>query len=95
MFTAIVLLKAEVHSIPETAQTIADFAGVSEVYSVAGVWDLVVMVRVHDQEELGRVITTQIDKVPGVTSSETLVGMQVYSRHDLDRLFSLGFEEAP
>lgn len=92
MITAIVLLKADVHSIPETAQSIAELDRVSEVYSVAGEWDLVVIVRVRRHEELAEVITAQIDKIPGVTRSETLIAFQVFSRHDLDRLFSLGFE---
>lgn len=92
MITAIVLLKADVHSIPETAQSIAELDRVSEVYSVAGEWELVVIVRVRRHEELAEVITGQIDKIPGVTRSETLIAFQVFSRHDLDRLFSLGFE---
>ncbi len=92
MITAIVLLKAKVHSIPETGQAIAELAAMSEVYSVAGPWDLVAVVRVRSQEELADAITHQIDKIPGITSSETLLGLQVFSRHDLDRMFSLGYE---
>ena len=94
MITAIVLLKADVHSIPETGQAIADLEAVTEVYSVAGPWDLVAVVRVRTQEELAEAITRRIDKIPGITSSETLLGLQVFSRHDLERLFSLGYEEA-
>jgi len=92
LITAIVLLKEEVHYIPETGQAIAELAAVSEVYSVAGPWDLVAVVRVRSQEELADAITHQIDKIPGITSSETLLGLQVFSRHDLDRMFSLGYE---
>jgi DNA-binding Lrp family transcriptional regulator len=94
VITAIVLLKADVHSIPETAQAIADLPAVSEVYSVTGPWDLAAIVRVASQEELGHAITNQIDKISGITASETLLGLQVFSRHDLERLFSVGFEEA-
>ena len=93
MITAIVLLQADVHSIPETGQAIAELPAVSEVYSVAGPWDLVAIVRVHNQEELGNTITQQIDKIPGIATSETLLGLQVFSRHDLERLFSLGYEQ--
>ena len=93
MITAIVLLKADVHSIPETGQAIADLPAVSEVYSVAGPWDLVAIVRVHSQEELVETITKQIDKIAGIAASETLLGLQVFSRHDLERLFSLGYEQ--
>ena len=93
MITAIVLLKADIHSIPETGQALAELPAVSEVYSVAGPWDLVAIVRVHNQEELGNTITQQIDKIPGIATSETLLGLQVFSRHDLERLFSLGYEQ--
>lgn len=91
MITAIVLLKVDVHSIPETGQAIAELPAVSEVYSVTGPWDLVAILRVHDQDELGTTIAGQIDKITGVASSETFLALQVYSRHDLDRLFSIGF----
>jgi DNA-binding Lrp family transcriptional regulator len=93
LITAIVLLRADVHSIPETGQAIAELPAVSEVYSVAGLCDLVAIVRVHSQEELGETITQQIDKIPGIAASETLLGLQVFSRHDLERLFSLGYEQ--
>jgi len=93
LITAIVLLKADVHSIPETGQAIADLPAVTEVYSVAGPWDLVAVVRVRDGDELGAAIAGGIDKVPAVTASETLVGLQVFSRHDLERLFSIGYED--
>lgn len=92
MITAIVLLKAEVHSIPETGQAIAELPAVSEVYSVTGPWDLLAVVRVRDHDELAEAITRQMDRIPGVTSSETLIGMQVFSRHDLERIFSIGYE---
>jgi len=93
LITAIVLLKADVHSIPETGQALAELPAVSEVYSVAGPWDLVAIVRVHSQEELVETITQQIDKIAGIAASETLLGLQVFSRHDLERLFSLGYEQ--
>jgi hypothetical protein len=53
----------------------------------------VAIVRVRNQEELGNTITQQIDKIPGIAASETLLGLQVFSRHDLERLFSLGYEQ--
>jgi hypothetical protein len=30
--------------------------------------------------------------VEGVERTETLIAFQVYSKHDLDRLFAIGFE---
>ena len=34
-----------------------------------------------------------IAKVEGVERTETLISFQVFSRHDLERLFSIGFDE--
>jgi hypothetical protein len=39
------------------------------------------------------VIPEGVAKVDGVARTETLIAFQVYSRHDLDRLFSIGFDE--
>jgi DNA-binding Lrp family transcriptional regulator len=91
---AVVLIQCEIDEIPEAAQAIADIDGVSEVYSVAGEFDLVAIVRVAEHDDLAMVIPGGIGKLAGVERTETLIAFQVYSRHDLERLFSLGFEEA-
>ena len=94
MITAIVMVNAVVDRIPEVAEAIADLAGVSEVYSVAGSVDLVAMVRVARHEELADVIAGQLNKVPGVTSTETHIAFRAYSRHDLEAAFAIGFDDA-
>ncbi|MFN2526806.1 MAG: Lrp/AsnC family transcriptional regulator [Actinomycetota bacterium] len=94
MITTVVLAVCDIHRIPETAQTIADIDEVTEVYSVAGDYDLVIMVRVKEHDDLARVVSEEIARVPGVQRTQTLVAFKVYSRHDMDALFSLGFEEA-
>jgi len=94
MVTAIVLIKADVARIPETAEEIAQIPQVSEVYSVTGEFDLVAMVRVRGHEELGDVIPGTVNRVPGVTHTETHIAFRTYSRHDLDAAFSIGYPEA-
>jgi DNA-binding Lrp family transcriptional regulator len=91
---AVVLIECEIDEIPEAAQAIADLDGVSEVHSVAGEFDLVAIVRVAEHEDLAKVIPGGIAKVNGVEHTETLISFQVYSKHDLERLFSIGFEES-
>ena len=83
MITAIVFVKADVARIPEVAEQIADLAGVSEVYSVTGQIDLIAMVRVRDHDDVAAVVADQLNKVPGVTSTETHIAFRAYSRHDL------------
>ena len=93
MVNTIVLAVCDIHRIPETAQAIADLPDVSEVYSVAGDYDLVVMVRTRTHEDLARVVSEEIAKVAGVERTQTLVAFKVFSRHDVEALFSVGFEE--
>jgi DNA-binding Lrp family transcriptional regulator len=90
MVTAIVLIRADIQRIPEVAETIAQLPEVSEVYSVTGGFDLVAMVRVRGHEELADVIPGRLNKVAGVTHTETHVAFRAYSRHDLEAAFSLG-----
>lgn len=90
MVTAIVFVKAEVARIPEVAEEIAALPGVSEVYSVTGAVDLIVMVRVRNHDQVAEVVADQLNKVSGVLSTETHIAFRAYSTHDLEAAFSLG-----
>ena len=94
MVSAIVLLRVERDKINTVADAIADIEGVSEVYSVAGRYDLAAIIRGKTNDELAKVVTEHIRKVNGITSSESLIAFRVYSRHDLERMFSIGLEKA-
>ncbi len=92
MISAIVLINAKVDRIPEVAQAIAELEGVTEVYSVAGDADLVAMVRVRHHEDLADVIADRLNKVTGVTGTNTHIAFRTYSSHDLEAAFSLGLD---
>ena len=92
MITAIVFVKADVARIPEVAETIADLDGVSEVYSVTGQIDLIALVRVRAHEDVADVVADRLNKVSGVTATETHIAFRAYSKHDLEAAFSLGLE---
>lgn len=92
MITAIVLVNADVDRIPEVAEAIAELDGVSEVYSVAGDADLIAMVRVREHEQLHDVIAGKLNKVEGVSGTNTHIAFRTYSRHDLEAAFSLGLD---
>ncbi len=93
MITAIVLITADVDRIPEVAQEIAAIEGVTEVYSVAGDADLIAIVRVRHHDELADVIADRLNKVVGVTGTNTHIAFRTYSSHDLEAAFSLGLED--
>ncbi len=67
MVTAVVLIKAETDQVTGLAEKLAELDGVSEVFSVAGQYDLVALVRVRENEDLARVISDQMRKLRGIT----------------------------
>ncbi len=93
MVTAIVLINAERDMVNETAQALVELDGVSEVYSVAGAYDLVAIIRVRENERLADLVTNEMLRVEGIEETMTLIAFKTYSRHDLERMFSIGLEE--
>jgi len=92
MVNAIVMLNVESSKINSVAEQLVELDGVSEVYSVAGQYDLVVMIRARDDEQIATLVTEQLLQVEGLLSSETLIAFRTFSRHDLDRMFSVGLD---
>ena len=90
MVSAVVLLNVEHDQIGEVAEAVTEMDGVTAVYSVAGRYDLVAVVRVKTNEELADLIPGRILKNPYIKSAETLIAFRVYSRKDVDAAFSLG-----
>ena len=90
MISAIVLINTERSRVNAVADALGDIAGISEVYSVAGAYDLVAIIRVADNEALARVVTEHMLKVSGITKTETLIAFQAFSKLDLERMFSIG-----
>jgi DNA-binding Lrp family transcriptional regulator len=90
MTHAVVLIEAERNALATLGGTLADVDGVAEAYSVTGQWDFVVIVRVPDHEQLAEVVTGRIGTLQGVARTQTMVAFAVFSRHDLDAMFSIG-----
>ena len=87
---AIVLIKAAHDSLDGLGDVLADVDGVAEAYSVTGEWDFVAIVRVPRHEMLADVVTGELVKLPGVSRTQTMVAFEVFSRHDLESMFSIG-----
>ena len=93
MVNAIVLLNVEHNKVNEIAETLSDLDGISEVYSVAGSYDLAVIIRVKNTDNMADLVTNHMLKVKGITHSETMIAFRAFSKHDLESMFSIGFEE--
>lgn len=90
MHTAVVLLSAERDALGTLGGRLAEVDGVAEAWSVAGEWDFVAIVRVQRPEHLKAVITGELVQLPGVARTQTMVAFDVFSRHDLEAMFSIG-----
>ena len=92
MITTIVLIRADPKRIPRVAQQLAGIDGVTEVYSVSGEWDLVVIVRVAEYQHIARVVTEQFPAVDGIERTQTLTAFRAYSKKDLEQAWDIGVE---
>ena len=90
MTHAVVLIRAERGALPTLGGTLAEIDGVAEAYSVTGEWDFVAIVRVAATEDLARIVTERLARVPGIARTYSMVAFEAYSRHDLEAMFSLG-----
>ena len=90
MIHAIVLIEAEQAALATLGGELADIEGVAEAYSVTGEWDFVAILRFREHDQLAQIVTGQISQLKGVQRTQTMVAFEVYSRHDLEALFSVG-----
>ena len=95
MVTALVLLTVERDKVNTVAERLAAMEGITEVFSVAGKYDLVSIIRVKDNESLADLVTNRMLKVENILRSETLIAFKALSRHDLESMFSIGMEQRP
>jgi DNA-binding Lrp family transcriptional regulator len=87
---AIVLIGAERSALATLGGELADIEGVAEAYSVTGEWDFVAILRLREHEQLAQVVTGKISQLSGVSKTHTMVAFEVYSKHDLEAMFSVG-----
>lgn len=90
MTHAVVLIEADRTALPTLGGALAELDGVAEAYSVTGEWDFVVIVRVARHEQLADVVAGRIVQLAGVARTQTMVAFEVFSKHDLEAMFSIG-----
>ena len=93
MITAIVLIQVALGTVEETAQALLQIPEVAEVYSVASDYDLVAIVRVRRYEQMAQVVPNALGRIPTLQRTTTLMAFQAFSRHDLERMWSVGMDE--
>lgn len=92
MVNSIILFNVERDKINEVAEQLVNLDGISEVYSVSGRFDLVAIIRVPKDDDLADLVTRRMATIQGIQKTESMIAFKAYSQHDLDRMFSIGFE---
>jgi DNA-binding Lrp family transcriptional regulator len=87
---AIVLIEAERSAMATLGGALADVEGVAEAYSVTGDWDFAAIIRVREPEQVASLVTGRLAQLEGIRRTHTMVAFEVFSRHDLEALFSIG-----
>ena len=88
MVTAVVLIEAQTDKINDLAEALVEIDGIREVFSVAGRYDLVAIVRVAHNQDIAEVVSAQMRHLEGIVKTETLIAFRVYSREDVEGIFS-------
>ena len=71
MVQAYILIQTEVGKAREVAGAIADVPGVVRVDAVTGPYDVVVLAESGTVDELGKMIVSRVQMVPGITRTLT------------------------
>ncbi|MBU8902210.1 MAG: Lrp/AsnC ligand binding domain-containing protein [Victivallales bacterium] len=88
MVTGIVLVNAKRSKLDSVVKSLIDIDGITEVYTVAGEYDLVAMIRVKDNKQLADIVAKHMTRdVDGIKYTKTLISLDVNSKVDLTGIF--------
>ncbi|HOK05282.1 MAG TPA: Lrp/AsnC ligand binding domain-containing protein [Victivallales bacterium] len=90
MVTAIVLINIERPKLRDVTNAILSIDGVTELYTIAGEYDLAAIIRVKDNHQLSEIVVNKMPHdIPGIIHTKTLVALQAHSKFNLEELFSI------
>jgi DNA-binding Lrp family transcriptional regulator len=90
MFTAFVMIQAEPSKIADVAQTIANMPNVAEVYSVTGNFDILVVLRLSEFDQLAEAVPDGLAKIEGIMRTDTVLAFRRFSSKDLETAWDIG-----
>jgi DNA-binding Lrp family transcriptional regulator len=93
MLEAVVLINVQAGCMGQVSEALVGREGVHELYSVAGAYDLVAILRTSRNERLEELVTGEIAALPGVERTTTLVAFRCLSRQEAQGTFSVGLDE--
>ena len=88
MVTGIAMVTVERKLLRQATEALLKVPGVTEVYTVAGEYDLVVMIRVNTNAELSEVVAEKMTHdIPGITHTRTMISLQADAKVDLCQFY--------
>jgi DNA-binding Lrp family transcriptional regulator len=78
MQTIFVQVKCELGQSYRVAEELVEIDGVSEVYSVSGLYDLLVKCYVADEVDVGHFVNNQVQSVPGIRDTLTIITFNAF-----------------
>ncbi|PTX94411.1 Lrp/AsnC ligand binding domain-containing protein [Opitutus sp. ER46] len=82
MPTAIILLKVDHRKVTGTAEKLLDIPDVTEVYSISGRYDLLVMIKCDSVDKIETLVTDQLLRTEGIVDSETMFAFRSYDKRE-------------
>ncbi|MGD1032665.1 MAG: Lrp/AsnC ligand binding domain-containing protein [Opitutaceae bacterium] len=82
MPTAIILLKIDPKKITGTAEKLLDISAVTDVYSISGRYDLLVIIKSDSIDMIETVITDHLLKSEGIIGSETMFAFRSLDKRE-------------
>ena len=96
MVTGIALVTVERKMLRQATDALLKLQGVTEVYTVAGEYDLVVMIRVNSNAELSDVVANKMTRdIPGITHTRTMISLQADAKVDLGQFYNPAAQTDP
>jgi DNA-binding Lrp family transcriptional regulator len=92
MVTAFILMNVSRTHLRSIADDLLAIDGIAEVYSVAGPFDIVAIVRVRAHEDLNDLVTEHVAALEGIENTETLISFKTFAKKDLGLLWDIGVD---
>ena len=78
MLTAVMLLNTQKGMVSKVAKLLGAIDEVTEVYSVAGPYDLIAKIQVEAYERFSEVIAGKLQEIDGIEKTQTLMAFKTY-----------------
>ena len=74
-------------NVRDTAESLLAVDGITEVYTIAGEYDFICVIRVKDNVALSRIVTQELVHKDGIRHTKTLFALDAYAKIDLESVY--------